>query len=162
MGKLRPRKGQSEVASLSDHCGMQSALVHAWWSWREQREKGSLTQDGDRLPNRLFPSGIRNCWEKRASVFPGAAWVLPCEICSQGVGRLWSCYHPSYMAVLRAEPSVGALATFLLFLCVRMLNSFLFKIYSYLAMLGLSYGMWDLVSWPGLGTWAPCIGSMEL
>ena len=66
------------------------------------------------------------------------------------------------MAVLRAEPSVGALATFLLFLCVRMLNSFLFKIYSYLAMLGLSYGMWDLVTWPGLGTWAPCIGSMEL
>ena len=28
MEKLRPRKGQSEVASLSDHCGMQCALVH--------------------------------------------------------------------------------------------------------------------------------------
>ena len=65
------------------------------------------------------------------------------------------------MAVLRAEPSVGALATFFLLLCVRMLTSFLFYIYSYLAALGLSYGMWDLVSWPGLGTWAPCIGSME-
>ena len=30
MGKLRPSKGQSEVASLSDHCGMQSALLRAW------------------------------------------------------------------------------------------------------------------------------------
>ena len=28
MEKLRPRKGQSEVASLSDHCGMQCAVVH--------------------------------------------------------------------------------------------------------------------------------------
>ena len=52
--------------------------------WKEQREKGTLTEDGDRLPNRLFPSGMRKWWEKRAGVFPGAAWVLPCGICAPG------------------------------------------------------------------------------
>ena len=66
------------------------------------------------------------------------------------------------MVVLRAEPSVGALAAFFFLLCVCMLTSFVFYIYSYLAALGLIYGMWDLVTWPWLGTWTPCIGSMEL
>lgn len=42
--------------------------------------KGSMAQDGDRVPSRRFPSGVRNLWEKRVSVFPGAAWVFPCVI----------------------------------------------------------------------------------
>ena len=46
------------------------------------------------------------------------------------------------MAVLKAETSVGALATFFLLLCVRMLTSFLFYIYSYLAALGLK--LWQV------------------
>ena len=79
----------------------------------------------------------------------------------QGVEWWWSCYHPSCMVVLRAEPSVGALAAFFLLLCVRMLTSFVFYIYSYLAALGLSCGLWDLVPSPGMEIQAPCIGSME-
>ena len=71
------------------------------------------------------------------------------------------CHHPSHMVVLRPDPSVGALATFFLLPSVCMLTSFRFYIYSYLAALGLSCIVWDLVSWPELGTWATCIGSMK-
>ena len=70
------------------------------------------------------------------------------------------CHHPSHMAVLRPDPSVGVLATFCLLPSVCMLTSFLFYIYSYLAALGLSYSMWDLVSWPKWGTWGTCIRGM--
>ena len=60
----------------------------------------------------------------------------------QGVGWWWSCYHPLCMVVLRAEPSVGALATFFLLLCVHMLTFFPFYIYLYLAVLGLK--LWQV------------------
>ena len=42
--------------------------------------KGSMTQDGDRIPSRWFPSSIRSWWAKRVTVYPGAARVFPCVI----------------------------------------------------------------------------------
>ena len=113
-----------------------------------------------------FPTG----WSHQAQGAGGRSELVSSQGCLgvtlhdpalQGVEWWWSCYHPSCMVVLRAEPSVGALAAFFFLLCVCMLTSFVFYIYSYLAALGLIYGMWDLVTWPWLGTWTPCPGSME-
>ena len=57
------------------------------------------------------------------------------------------------MAVLRAEPSVGALANFFLLHCVPMLTFFPFYIYLYLAVLNLK--LWQVGPGSPARDWIP-------
>lgn len=98
------------MASLSDHRGMQSAVVHVGEVEAAKGKGESLTQDGDRL-QQAVPTRHKNWWEKRESVSSQGCHVTLRSSVS-GSRMVVKLLSPSFMVVLRAEPSVGALAAF--------------------------------------------------